>query len=891
MNVKKLLVLNVLVFQVWILQSQTENILQGFVFDTKETPLERADIIVSSWPSKGDSVQYFAVTDSKGFFKMDLDPLVSIIHVKVSLLGKKTKFLILRKSEFSNKTQHILLSDYSFRISEITIRANRLPYAIREDTTEYDVGSYIDPGDVNVRDVLEKLPGFIVSEEGDIFFKGKKIRQVLINNMNLFEENTRIPIHNIGAELIDTIQVIENYTENLVLKNFDEETESIINLKFKKNLSGFFLRLQPWVGTHSKIHLQANIYSLRNRSGNILLLNHNNTGNTVQKIGIKRLDYEENTNPGILQRSPVFSNEIMNPFDLNGLEDFNQLYLGNYHFNYRLKNNASLQGNIQGFSENRYFNHSLFNEYLIGTDPYPYQLTQDRIRNDKVGKFMVTYRSDPVPESNFQTTLTLRKNFATNSYTELLVSDSISRSVSGLYDEESFEMFVSSEYTKAIKTRGAFMIHTHFFNGHYPQKVNLVSDLSDSLMQDPQQNRTFQATKAGTRLFSLETSYMQKYNALKHFVRFYAGVNREVQNMNNILNDVNLPNPYNEGVSDTKLKTQKLFLGSKYRFSHKNIEMSVELKPVLLLADLAESGRVFRKEKILFVEPSFALSMRRPLHNLLIAYSLDHSLLPVEKYTHGILLKTPRHYQEGCDFFLTRNQNVLLHYVYTNLFHHIIFNGSVLGNHQKPGVGSIIQIEHEKRVSRLVQTEDLNSLFMNLQFEKFVKCLRSRFSSAFNFSLIESENQIYTDKPQLFTAFSNGYQFWWNTVFKGPLNVNLGVDYATNSLKIEEEVYPNSESSLLHGELEMKIDWLSGLYSGILLDAYHVDESRKLFFFVDLMNRYSFKNSTLELSVTNLFNEKRFFHTHLSDYSRSINEFSVQSIYFMLKFSFYIPVR
>lgn len=70
---------------------------------------------------------------------------------------------------------------------EVVVKAP--PIRRQEDTIAYQVKSFLRPGDSHLEDILRKLPGISVSENGVVSYQGKAINKFYIEGQDLLGDD------------------------------------------------------------------------------------------------------------------------------------------------------------------------------------------------------------------------------------------------------------------------------------------------------------------------------------------------------------------------------------------------------------------------------------------------------------------------------------------------------------------------------------------------------------------------------------------------------------------------------------------------------------------------------------------------------------------------------
>jgi hypothetical protein len=164
-------------------------------------------------------------------------------------------------------------------IPEIIISA-KTTVKVTGDTVSYTVDSFVKNPLANAEDVLKKLPGVEVGQDGKITIQGKEVSKIFINGKEYNAEDIRTITQNLPAEALEKIQVADWYDEETqhsgVRKGSQQKS---INLKFKKQYEqGLLGRAAAGYGT--KQRYQTGMFA--NVMGNDVRLtaigNINNTG-------------------------------------------------------------------------------------------------------------------------------------------------------------------------------------------------------------------------------------------------------------------------------------------------------------------------------------------------------------------------------------------------------------------------------------------------------------------------------------------------------------------------------------------------------------------------------------------------------------------------------------
>lgn len=168
---------------------------------------------------------HFAQVKSKNF------------KVTISGLGYQA---FTRKYVMDNDTKPIQLAPVKLkvqvnRLDGVTITAAVVPIVIKEDTVEYNAAAYKVREGSQVEDLIKKMPGITVDKDGNVTAHGKQVTRVRVNGKNYFGGDVQTATQNLPANIVENIQVIDDYGDQANLTGIKTgEPEKILNITIQK---------------------------------------------------------------------------------------------------------------------------------------------------------------------------------------------------------------------------------------------------------------------------------------------------------------------------------------------------------------------------------------------------------------------------------------------------------------------------------------------------------------------------------------------------------------------------------------------------------------------------------------------------------------------------------
>ncbi len=301
--------------------------IKGIVSDAGGGPLTKATVSVVS--VQDSIVITYALTDEKGKFDLVRIParkdlMLHITHVNSMPYSRPIHL----------KPREVLNLDTVFMggigLDEVEI-IQVAPIRLNGDTLEYKADFFKTRPNANVEELLQLLPGLQVNTDGTIYYQGKQVTTIRINNKDFFAHDLTMGTRNLDASLIDVVQVIRDKGESKREILDDSELPIVINLKTKKNfVKADFGKFYGSGGTHDRYESGALVNTFRDT----LQISFIGYANNVSRQGF---DYSELRQYGGMGRAET------NPqgnFSYGGLQ--NKISAGinaNYDIGKKLKTN------------------------------------------------------------------------------------------------------------------------------------------------------------------------------------------------------------------------------------------------------------------------------------------------------------------------------------------------------------------------------------------------------------------------------------------------------------------------------------------------------------------------------------------------------------------------
>lgn len=274
--------------------------IKGIVTTSSNEPISNATVFIQN---NNSLIIKFTKTDFEGKFVLqnfDLQSaaLLRISHINFKQFSKKIELL-------PDTLILIQLIKDSAILNEVIVNTKIPPVRTLGDTTRYHLPSFINGSETRFEDILKKLPGIIVDDYGKLSFNGKPIDKVLIEGQDFFSKDYTLITKTLSAELIASIEAIENFNEEFFFSDIKKGDETVLNVGIKKNIKlDLFGELGGSIGTYKDWQLANSLFSLSGNKQIGVINNYNNYGEDIKPtVSEQTLIKEKLKNPQNLSYS------------------------------------------------------------------------------------------------------------------------------------------------------------------------------------------------------------------------------------------------------------------------------------------------------------------------------------------------------------------------------------------------------------------------------------------------------------------------------------------------------------------------------------------------------------------------------------------------------------
>ncbi|MDO6759127.1 TonB-dependent receptor [Tamlana sp. 2_MG-2023] len=463
---------------------------EGVVKDSVGIALELANVIAINKESQ--KLEAYGITTPEGRFRLSLEKNANY-NIQVSYIGMKTLQLEIAATD-KDITKNFIM-EYDNTLDEIEL-VYEMPVTIKGDTIVYNTDSFTSGTERKLEDVLNKLPGVEVNDDGEIEVEGKTVGKVMIEGKDFFDGDSKLATKNIPANAIDKVEVLKNYAEIGQLSGVTNNQDNIaINIKLKEGKKNFWfgdITGGAGVATSDGLYLfQPKLFYYSPEYSINVIGDINNIG----EIAFTRRDYFNFTG-GF--RSPSRNSGTNIDLGSNSLgfltaqnnraKEINTKF-GAANFTYSPKETLDLSGFAIFSNSKTVMQENKATQY---TDPelgIPDELSQSNtVQRSDLGmlKFSVAYK----PNTNNQLDYDILARTSKESQEQLFLS-SINGDINELENANPFSVNQNFNYYYTLNEKNIFAVEVQnliqdedpFYNAYLEDKAN-YEDVADALGLD-----------------------------------------------------------------------------------------------------------------------------------------------------------------------------------------------------------------------------------------------------------------------------------------------------------------------------------------------------------------------------------------------------------------------
>ena len=242
--------------------------------DTQEAVIQATAALLS-----GEKVVANAVTNAEGGFSIKA-PRDGSYTLQVTYVGFKTytkKITIKDGKDYRAGT--ISIEPDAIMLKGATVTAHASKVTLKADTFVYNANAFRTPEGSVVEELVKRLPGAEVSDDGTIKINGKEVKKILVDGKEFMTGDTKTAIKNLPTNIIDRIKAYDQQSDLARVSGIqDGEEQTVLDFGIKQGMNkGVMVNADLAAGTEHRYAGRVFGGVMKNDFKMFLMTNANNT--------------------------------------------------------------------------------------------------------------------------------------------------------------------------------------------------------------------------------------------------------------------------------------------------------------------------------------------------------------------------------------------------------------------------------------------------------------------------------------------------------------------------------------------------------------------------------------------------------------------------------------
>lgn len=220
-----------------------------------------------------------AISNEHGLFHVTA-PANGKYLLKISSVGYKSTVKRIQISDNKDLAMgKIVLGAEAIMLKGAVVTAMAQKVTLKEDTFVYNSSAYRTPEGSVVEELVKRLPGAEVSDDGTIKINGKEVKKILVDGKEFMTGDTKTALKNLPTSIIEKIKAYDEKSDLSKVTGIDDgEEQTVLDFGVKKGMNkGLISNIDLGVGNKSRYNMRGMGGYFNDNNRFMLFANANNT--------------------------------------------------------------------------------------------------------------------------------------------------------------------------------------------------------------------------------------------------------------------------------------------------------------------------------------------------------------------------------------------------------------------------------------------------------------------------------------------------------------------------------------------------------------------------------------------------------------------------------------
>lgn len=245
------------------------------------------------------------ISREKGNFSIEA-PQNGTFLLKISSVGYQTiEREITLRNDRGQQIGEIRMSPETVLLKEAVVTANVSKVQVKKDTLLYSPEAFRSPEGSAVEELIKRLPGADLDEEGNITINGKQVKKILVDGKEFMLGDTETALKNLPVSIIEKVKFYDQQSDQARITGIEDgNKETVLDFKIKRGMNRGFMTNLDLAGGTSERYAGRGMGSMFTDQYRIVIMGNannkeenagwwNRRGLNTQKMGGFNLNYDD----------------------------------------------------------------------------------------------------------------------------------------------------------------------------------------------------------------------------------------------------------------------------------------------------------------------------------------------------------------------------------------------------------------------------------------------------------------------------------------------------------------------------------------------------------------------------------------------------------------------
>lgn len=877
-----------LIFLLTSFSALAQKPIKGLVKDSYGKAIELVNVSLKD--PEGNTIN-FTRTNRNGEFNIPLkNDQITGYKIEASSIGYKKLSTVITDV---TKSYELIMQNSETELETVTVK-NRPSLTANGDTLNYRPSDFAGKQDRSIGDVLKKMPGIEVAEDGKISYNGKSISNLYVDGDNLLDDKYNIGTKSIPHGAVDKVQVIQNDQPIKMMRKNNMSDDVALNLVIKDEAK-LKVMGDATVGAGIPKRFDENLTAMlfnkklkfiNNVKGNNIgsdpggdLIAHNFSDY------LKKLDNDRPN--GLLSTGAAGVPSLPQSrylFNKAGLINLNNLY--------KFNPDLQLRANISYLYDQRHQEYSKFSETYLPNQTIRYAETQRNAINPQ--KLRAQFNLNGNAEKYY-----LNNNFVLD-YAPFKTSSAFvinNVAANQVLRQETLDISNEFNYRKKLKSENVINLYSYLNRTTQPENLNIMPGLNADILNNGNSYLGL------SQYIKIPTWYTNNYTSFafvnNNFVQTYkAGFNVQQQQLNSELyrtqNNQQTELVSGNTVNDLDWLKTRIYADATYEFTNDKLKVGLSLPLNYNLIKYSDDiNQLDKRLNKLFLNPSLNIKYQTSVENYVTTnYSFRNDLGGIDDVYRGTVLKNYRSlFANNAPISESKTHNIGAGFNFRKAMQMLFVN--LTANYSDAELNTISSYTLNNNIQQRVVlplSNYIRTLFFNANASKYLFALKSTVSGGISFSQSQYD-QLQNNELFAFNAQTISYKLGIEAKLTNFIDWSYLANFSVtdNKAKVADAIKTNFQQ--LRQQSTLAITTFRNVYINLSAEHLFTHQSTQpnlKYLFADMNIKYKYlkMKTDFEFGITNLANIKSFDAVYLSANSLTTGTYYIPGRVAILKATF-----